>query len=307
MSPSHDTRNLATLASRLGGESYAGGARALIPAPGHSVHDRSVSLRVVDGRLLAHSFGAADWREVLDDLRDRGWIDAENRLIGAGRGSSRVEPVVPTRLERVLTAARLWDDGTEIRPRSPAACYIARRAAILCRDSQALRAHAGVAAAVYADRGPRWPALLAAVRDPAGALTAVEFTYLDREGSHAVGARTARKIVGVVPAGSAVRLTDPAEEMLVAEGVFTTASAMQRFGLPGWALLSTGNLRRWMPPIWVRRVLIAGDRGPDGERSAFALRTALRASGTRAEVVLPPVGCGDWNDLDQEEARRKGG
>ena len=53
--------------------------------------------------------------------------------------------------------------------------------------------------------------------------------------------------------------------MLVGEGVFTTLSATERFGLPGWALLSTRNLRAWSPPEGVRSILIAADRGKDGE------------------------------------------
>ena len=117
----------------------------------------------------------------------------------------------------------------------------------------------------------------------------------------------ARKAVGVLPPGCAVRFSAAAPDLLVAEGVFTTLSAMRRFQLPGWALLSTGNLRRWTPPEGVRRVLIAGDRGPDGERSAEALRLALCAAGVDATVRLPPPGFGDWNDLDQSEGGRKGG
>jgi hypothetical protein len=48
-------------------------------------------------------------------------------------------------------------------------------------------------------------------------------------------------------------------------------------------------------------VLVAGDRGPDGERSAQILRGALVAAGVSSEVLLPPAGVGDWNDLAQQE------
>jgi hypothetical protein len=102
-------------------------------------------------------------------------------------------------------------------------------------------------------------------------------------------------------------LSTAAAEMVVGEGLFTTLSAMRRFALPGWALLSTSNLRRWTPPSGVERLLIAGDRGPDGERSALALCSASRARGVCAEIALPPVGFGDWNDLDRTEDEGKGG
>ena len=58
--------------------------------------------------------------------------------------------------------------------------------------------------------------------------------------------------------------------MLVGEGFFTTLSASECFALPGWALMSTRNLRGWSPPEGVRSVLIAADRGKDGEASAEA-------------------------------------
>jgi putative DNA primase/helicase len=108
--------------------------------------------------------------------------------------------------------------------------------------------------------------------------------------------RLPRKTIGVVPAGCAVRLDPAAAEMLVGEGVVTTLSASARFGLPAWALTSTRNLRAWTPPPGVRAVLIAADRGTDGEGSADRLRRRLADRGLRVWVELPPPGCGDWND-----------
>src|SRR5690606_40316608 len=98
------------------------------------------------------------------------------------------------------------------------------------------------------------------------------------------------------------------DEMVVGEGVATTLSAMARFERPGWALLSAGNLARWSPPAGVRRLLIAGDRGRTGEAAAAALWERLRATGTAAEVRLPPEPFGDWNDAEAaSEKERKGG
>lgn len=302
--------SLSALARALGGDCYAGGRRALLPAPGHSAADRSISLLLVDGRVLAHSFGGGDWREALDDLRARGWIDGDNRLLAGDGGGAPAGPAPlaeASRADRVRVAARLWDAGAPIGAESPAALHLARRAvAPGLASPAALRAHPAAPASAYRDRGPRRPALMAAVRDAGGDLTAVEITYLDGMGRRSATARPPRKVVGVLPPGCAVRLADAAPEMVVGEGVFTTLSAMRRFGRPGWALLSTGNLRRWAPPPGVRRVLVAGDRGADGERSALALQRALRRAGVEASVALPPEGFGDWNDLAQEE-RRKGG
>ena len=98
---------------------------------------------------------------------------------------------------------------------------------------------------------------------------------------------------------------DPAEpEMLVAEGVFTTRAAKARFHLPAWALMSTRNLRAWSAPAGVRSVLIAGDRGKDGEASAEVLRARLVAEGVTARVALPPAPWGDWDEWSNRGAGR---
>jgi phage/plasmid primase-like uncharacterized protein len=134
------------------------------------------------------------------------------------------------------------------------------------------------------------------VQDPSGRYTAVEITYLAANGRRALDLRLPRKTVGVPPPGCTVRLDPAAEDMLVGEGVFTTLSATEWFGLPGWALMSTGNLRAWSAPEGVRSVLIAADRGKDGEASAEVLRARLAAEGVAASVALPPAPWGDWND-----------
>jgi len=135
----------------------------------------------------------------------------------------------------------------------------------------------------------------------------VELTYLDPSGRRATGMRFPRKTVGLVPPSSAVRLDAPGSELLVGEGVFTTLSASERFGLPAWALLSTRNLRSWRAPGGVRHVLIAADRGEDGARSAELLAARLRRDGVRATVRPPPAPYGDWNDWAQARGDVSGG
>ncbi len=142
----------------------------------------------------------------------------------------------------------------------------------------------------------RRPALLVGVSDADGAFTAVEVTYLAANGRRAMDLRLSRKTVGPVPPGTAARIDPAAPEMLVAEGFFTTLSASECFGLPGWALMSTRNLRSWSAPEGVRSVLIAADRGKDGEASAETLRLRLVRQGVRSQVALPPEPHGDWNE-----------
>ena len=280
---------LAAIARALGGDLYAGGGRANVPGPGHSAADRSVSLMLSNGRVIAHSFAGDGWRAVLDDLFERGLVDRDGRLTGAGVASAASRP--SARARRAI-AQDLWGQGRPI-PGTLSEKHLRRRG--VASASPALRHHPGVPAAIYAARGLRRLALVAAITPPAGEVTGVEVTYLAPNGDRA-RMPLARKTIGVRPPGSAVRLDPPAPQMLVGEGVATCLSAAARFGLPAWALLSTGNLRAWRPPPGVEFVVIAADRGRDGERSALVLAAALRAMGVRGAIRWPPAPFGDWNE-----------
>lgn len=288
--------SLRPIVRACGGELYAGGRRANIPAPGHSNHDRSISLLWTEGRVVAHSFGSADWREALASLRELGLLDAENRLRDDAVVSPRPYRLEPTAVEREAAALRLWEAGREIAG-TPSETYLrVRQVTRSLPNAFALRHHGSVSVAVYAGSRTSKPAMLAGVRDPAGRISAIEIVYLDPGGRRARWPRVSRKTVGRIAQGSAVRLDEAVGEMLVAEGVATALSASERLGLPAWALLSTSNLRGWTPPEGVRRVVVAGDRGADGEASAWMLAARLRRSGVRAEVRLPPFPFGDWNE-----------
>jgi putative DNA primase/helicase len=288
---------LKAIVQTTGGDLYDGGCRANIPAPGHSVHDRSLSLLLREGRVVVHTFGEGDWKSALDWLRDQGLIDTANAPTSiAGAASRTIRAERPSDPERRDAALRLWEAGGPIR-RTPSERHCRLRA--IHRElpgPEALRHNNEASVAAYRQSRYRRPALLAGIQTPDGRLTAVEVTYLAPNGRRAADLRLPRKTVGPAPNGCAVRLDPAAPEMLVAEGVFTTLSATEWFGLPGWALLSTRNLRAWSPPGAVRSVLIAADLGADGEASAEMLRARLVEAGLAATVALPPAPWGDWND-----------
>lgn len=286
---------LHALVAALGGDLYAGGSRASIPAPGHSADDRSVSLMLANGRVIIHGFGSADWRTARDDLRTRGFIDDAGRLTGGGR--ARASSPRPDLRLRVGTASRLWTGTTERPPHGPAGLYLRHRAVLAGADASNLRLHPTAPLSVYQTGGRVRPALIARISDADDRLTAVELTYLEANGLPAIDLRLVRKTVGHVPPGAAVRLSTAAEEMLVGEGVVTTLSAMDLFGRPGWALMAANNLAVWSPPACVRRVLIAADRGATGEAAAARLRRRLVGAGLEVEVCAPEPPFGDWNEV----------
>ncbi len=294
---------LQAIVAALGGDLYDRGRRANVPAPGHSRADRSVSLLLSEGRVVAHSFGGADWREVLDDLRARALIDAAGTPASVVRAAGGTEAEPPRQSERLAVARALWTSGLPITGGTASARHVAHRHVLRpLPGPDGLRHHPAAPLSVYRPGRAVRPALMAAVTDRDGGFTAVELTYLSPGGRRAVGLWVSRKTVGLVPAGSAVRLDAVGPELLVGEGVFTTLSASERFELPAWALLSTGNLRGWRAPDGVRRVLIAADRGRDGLRSAHVLASRLRRGGVTVAVNPPPAPFEDWNDAARAAA-----
>jgi hypothetical protein len=292
--------SLADLVKSVGGDLY-GPHHAMIPGPGHGPEDRSVSL-LVDrtGRLIVTSWGRSSWQEVVDDLRRRGFIDEAKRLRGRGSGVGYHGDPIPTELSRAAkarAAAGIWSAGQAVEGTLSARHVRLRGVTRPLPGFEVLRHAPAAPLRAYDPADMRtYPALLAALRDPSGALTAVELTFLDRSGERTQRLKLPRKVVGPIPPGSAVRIDPAAPEMLVGEGVFTTLSATERFNLPGWALLSTSRLRTWSPPDVVRAVLVAGDNGAAGRHAAWVLVHRLRTAGLRAWAAFPDPGFGDFND-----------
>lgn len=305
--------SLRDIVAALGGDLHHGGRSANVPAPGHSKADRSVSLLLDGDRLVIHGFGSADWRDVRAHLCRLGLIDADSRLTGATPSAFGPGPTAPPRPSprvRIAVAQAIWAEALPLAEGDLCYRYFRHRGVRLRSAADDLRRHLAAPVSVFRQTGLTCPALIAAIRTPVGEISAVEIAYLDPDGLAARRLSLPRKMVGSSPAGVAVRLSPPDVEMVVGEGVATTLSAMARFDLPGWALLSAGNLARWSPPLGVRRVIIAGDRGPAGEAAASELCARLRAGGTAAEVRLPPAPFGDWNEAEavgREEKEGRGG
>lgn len=285
--------SLRAIVSALGGDLYQNGYRANVRAPGHGPEDRSVSLVLSGGRVIIHAFGAGDWREVRDDLRERGLIDQAGRPTEGGMTSAPPRPDLRIRLE---TARNLWASGVVSGPQGLVARHLQQRSVIWNAGILDLREHPAAPLSAYGGGGRFRRAMMGRVSNRDGVTTAVELTYLDPGGGQALGLKLSRKTIGQVPAGSAVRLSRISASMVVGEGIVTTLSAMTWFGRPGWALLSAGNLARWQAPEGVERVIIAADRGDAGEAAATALRGRLQATGRSAIVALPWEPWGDWNE-----------
>ncbi len=175
---------------------------------------------------------------------------------------------------------------------TPAARYLARRGLpwLVGHDHVRYRAdtsHPG---------GARLPAMVWLVHDGAGNIAAVHRTYLAPDGTKAAVDPVKATLGGF--AGGAIRLYEAAPEMVVAEGLETTAAAAVMLGLPGWAAVSCGNMGRNMVlPAGVRAVTIAADPDLSGQRAAARAATRWREEGRTIRIATPDTPGWDFADL----------
>lgn len=280
-----------------GGELYAGGRRALVPGPGHSRQDRSVSLyETDDGRVLVHCFSPRDdWRTVA------AWLQAHGLK---PTPANSTPPISAPRADHAgLERARvLWDEARPIAGTFAERYLVGRAIPRTSCASEALRFHPSVTSL---DDQRRRPALVAAITDAACALQGVQVTLLSPTGASKAAVATPRRVIGAMR-GGAVELMPAEPDLLIAEGVETALSAASHFGIPAWAALSASNLAEFTPPAVVKRLIIAADRDAPGLDAAEKLTS--RWAHRLATSIRPPGDYEDWNAAAMAQtslARRK--
>jgi putative DNA primase/helicase len=223
-------------------------------------------------------------REALDD--------ALSRVIAGWRPEPRDNDdpanMAERRAARQEAARRLWS-GSELHGHE---VYLAARGLASLAASPALRFRGDC----HHPEGGRLGAMVALVQDVAGAPVAVHRTYLNRSRDAKTSVEPAKASLGPVW-GSAVRLHDTAPELVIGEGIESSASAALLLALPAWAAVSAGNLAKGLvlPPA-VRSVIVAADPDPQGERAAVSAAQRWRAEGRTARIARP-TGSGDFNDV----------
>lgn len=154
-----------------------------------------------------------------------------------------------------------------------------------------------------------WPAMVAAIRGPDGALLTVHRTYLVE---HQVLSWTkapiekAKLVAGPFGPGF-IRLGPDAARMVGGEGIETSLSAMQLWRRSGICFVNSGRMKSTEPPFACSDFIYAADKGGKGrwgEKFALAGAHAFGAGRTVA-VKIPAIAGdkGDFNDLLQARTR----
>ena len=158
----------------------------------------------------------------------------------------------------------------------------------------------------HAESRSALPALIAAIRDPSGVISAIQRIWITDDGHNvecvndAGKRKKAKKTLGPLK-GNAIRLgSDRLDEIILCEGLETGLSIL--FDCPDaavWVAAGKGNLSSIALPSECRCVIIAGDRDENegGQTAAREAAEAFKLAGLRAFVALPPAPYGDFNDM----------
>ena len=146
--------------------------------------------------------------------------------------------------------------------------------------------------------------MAAKVTDSDGHGVSVHKTYIMPDGQPASVSPRKMLTSGSIPPGSAIRLTEPAESMGIAEGIETAMSASILTGVKTWSAISASMLKQFQPPKICTFLTIFADNDVNftGQSASYELARRLKMTNPemRIEVRVPPQ-VGDWNDVLKEE------
>lgn len=146
------------------------------------------------------------------------------------------------------------------------------------------------------------PTIVAPVTGASGAMEGIQRTFLTADGRK-LPVRDPKLSLGRVR-GGAIRLAEPAEELVLCEGLEDGLSLAQE--LPGacvWAAPGAGMLASiCLPPI-VSSVIIAADNDAAGEQAARRAGERFASEGRHVRIMRPDPAFKDWNDQLRGTAR----
>ncbi|MGF7174651.1 DUF7146 domain-containing protein [Azospirillum doebereinerae] len=139
-----------------------------------------------------------------------------------------------------------------------------------------------------------FPALVAALQDSVGTITAVQRVYLTPDGRGKLDVAPRKKGKGPMRDG-AVRLARPGRVLGLAEGIETALSARQIYSLPVWSANGAGRMHSVVLPEGVEHVVLFADAGETGLAAARRAADHFAGRGLLVDIEAPPEG--DWNDV----------
>lgn len=260
--------------------------------------EKTGSFSVNDRKGFFHCFGCRahgdilDWWQRIDGIS---FAEAAERLRREAGARPVREPDDTPQADRdgarrELRARGIWEASRPI-VGTLAETYLRQVRKIRCALPDCLRFHPALR---YGPNEPDvLPAMVAAVINLAGAVVAVQRTFLAPDGGGKAAIENPKRSLGSIARG-AVQLAPAGAMVGLAEGIETGLSAIELFHVPVWCALGS-NLAGVRLPRGVRQVAIFADRGAAGEAAAEKARETFRLQGREVTVRLPAIG-EDFND-----------
>lgn len=252
------------------------------------------------GTFICSSCGAGDGIALVMKLKGIQFKDAADTIESIVGTVPREHEGRKDRSEKVMREAMnsLWSAGREVDETNAAGRFLRARAIKTAISPRALRY---VERCRYQASEPTYhPAMVAKVTAPDGRPVQLHRTYLDFNGNKADVDKPRMLMPGKVEKGSAVRLTDPAPIMGIAEGIETALAASIIWGVPCWSALNANLLMAWEPPAETKEVIVFADNDFSfaGQQAAYCLAHRLRMTRDIPVKVELPLDMGmDWNDV----------
>ncbi|MFK5980961.1 MAG: toprim domain-containing protein [Rhizobiaceae bacterium] len=277
--------SIQSAAHALGGD-VSGGA-ILCPGPGHSRHDRSLSVKfdpnAPDG-FLVKSFCDDDFRDCRDFVKERLGIetDYQSHSHEDFQQSEAIKPMAPDpeKLNKKQSARKIWD-GSRALVGTPAEDYLHGRG-LVSPNSPSLRYN------------PTCPFKSKSVPAMIGAIVDIETNEF--RGVHRTRLDAKEKAMLGIAAGAVVKLSANDEvttALFLAEGIETTLAIMEMGFKPAWATLSAGSMAKFPVLNGIECLTIFADNDASGTGQRAAQKCGAQWVAADREVVIhgaPSVG-----------------
>ena len=261
--------------------------------------DKTPSLKIKDGPdgdVILHCFAGCAWRDIKDDLRQRGLLPPLNGP--RERGTSPKAPpghdgegrAAADENSRIEAARKIWREALPT-PGTPVETYLQGRGIaapipLSIRYAPNLR---------HTPTGMFLPTMVAAIQGPDRRIMGIHRTFFRADGIGKVPFTKPKMMLGRCGQG-AVRLAKAGPKLAVGEGIESCLSVLQETALPVWAALSTSGIKALILPSCVKEVILLPDGDEPGEMAAKAAARRFIAEGRRVRIARPPQGM-DFNDV----------
>lgn len=246
------------------------------------------------GRWICSQCGAGDGVSLLQKIH--GWDFKEAaREIERVAGTARAIPIRQgPSIDAVKAEMRaIWKGSKPLVMLDATARWWLRRVGVI-PQSKDLRAVMSLRCPGAGD----FPAMIALVRGVDGEVVNMHRTFLDGQGDKAPIDDARRVMPLSLPKGCAIRLTDPAATLGIAEGLETAVAATEMFGVPCWSAMTAQNMQDFAPPEGVEKVVVFGDCDASftGQAAAYTLARKLWSRQIKVEIRIPEKIGDDWRD-----------